>query len=334
MATKREELIKQRAEEADRMIADLSAPTAPAEDIVEDQAIDEADEPAQPTSVDADTATPMDDQGAQSVNTPPNDPAVSGGELETLRAEVTRLTGELTAANARYSTLQGMINARNQDITELRNIIATLNAQPVASKEPEPLITTKDVEEYGEEMINLIRRVARGEVSPLLQSVDAKVDTVARVATATAEQRFEAELSHAVPDWEIINDDPNFVAWLGKYNVKALNEAYQSMDVEGTAKFFMDYKKLTAPLPEPVVAPVVAPVAPAPAPSAKLEQFAAPSKSKVTPLPMDANQGTYWTPEAIKKVYRDFTDRKISAAEFNKLEADIFKAQREGRVAA
>lgn len=331
MATKREELIKQRAEEADRMIADLNAPTAQAEDNAQVDPVDGADAAAQPTSVDTDTATPVNDQGAQSVDTPPTEPAVNGGELDALRAEVTRLNEELTAASARYSTLQGMINARNQDIAELRGIIATLNAQPPANKEPEPLVTTKDVEEYGEDMIELIRRVTRGEISPLLQSVDAKVETVARVATATAEQRFEADLARAVPDWEAINADPEFVSWLGKYNVKALNEAYQSMDVEGTAKFFTDYKRLTAPLPEPVVTPAPAPQA---APSAKLEQLSAPTKSKVSELPFNANQGRIWKPEEITKMYRDFAERKISAAEFNKLEADIFKAQREGRVAA
>lgn len=332
MATKREELIKQRAEEADRMIADLSAPAAPAQDNADTQQAIEADAAAQPTSVDTDTATPMDDQGAQSVDTPPNDPAVSGGELDALRAEVTRLNGELTAANARYSTLQGMINARNQDIAELRGIIATLSTQQPAAKEPEAQVTTKDVEEYGEEMIELIRRVARGEVSPFLQSVDAKVDKVARVATATAEQRFESDLASLVPDWESINDDPAFVSWLGKYNVKALNEAYSNMDAEGTAKFFLDYKKLTAPPPEPVV--IQQPVVAAPSPAAKLETLAAPSKSKVAALPFDANQGKVWTPAEITKMYRDFAEKKISAAEFNKLEADIFKAQREGRVAA
>lgn len=336
MASKRQELIKQRAEEADRMIADLSVPTELSGDSADQAAQVEAADVTPPTTADTEMAAPLDDQGVDTVDAPPQDPAANGGESEALRVEVTRLAGELAAANARYSTLQGMINARNQDIAELRGVIASLNAQPVASApEPAPTVSPKDIEEYGSELIDLIKRVTRGEVSPLLQNVDAKVDNVARVATASAEQRFESELSRAVPDWESVNADPEFVVWLGKYNVKALNEAYSSMDVEGTAKYFLDYKKLTAPVapPEPQLS-LVPSAPPAPAASDALEQLAAPAKGKSSPAPVDAYAGKVWAASEITKLYRDYAEKRINAAEFNKLEADLFKAQRDGRVAA
>lgn len=318
------ELMKQRAEEADRMIAEIAAPQPPVEESPVTNELAGATEAAQPT--DAIEATP-EDQGAELIATS-QEPAVSEDELTALQSEVESLKTELSKSEQRYRTLQGMLNAREQDITELRKVIATLGEKPVAA-EPVADITNEDKETYGEDLINLIKRVTKAQVAPLFNEVDSRVQSVAQVATTSAMQRFEADLAAAVPDWEDVNNSPEFVAWLGKYNLKALNEAYNAMDLQGTAQFFLDFKKLSAPAPAPVAEK------PAPAPVVdKLEHLAAPTRSKVTPINPDANRGRIWSRADVAQLYRDHAAKRISSAEFDKLEADLFKAQTEGRVAA
>ncbi len=315
MATKREQLMAQRAEEADRMISDLQAPVGDSPAEVDLAGAPEGEQPTIAT-------------GDEPLEAPPQQPAVSGDELQVLKTQVAQLTADLSTANQRYSTLQGMLAARNEDITTLRGIIATLGTQP-AQPEPTALVTDKDKESFGEDLIDLIQRVTKQQVAPLLSDVNTRVDGVAQVAAATAEERFEGELTRLVPDWEQINNSPEFVSWLGRYNIKALNEAYGSQDLQGTAQFFNDFKKLTAPPANE--APPAAPAAPV---VDKLAQYAAPPKGKVSNLPIDESKGRIWTPGDVKKLYDDMANKRITPAEFDKLEADLFKAQREERYAA
>lgn len=307
-------LMKKQAEEADRLIAELAAPEdAPLETEVPVE--DEAPTGAEPTEA-------VDDQGIQPVvDEIPPVPAVTEGELAELR-------GELAKSEQRYKTLQGMIDAKNQDIDDMRLLLRTLNAkqtQPAA--EPEKLVTDKDEETFGKDLIDLMTRVVRKEVAPLMQNVEGQMQNVTQVATTTAMNTFEDRLSELVPDWQAVNVSPEFVTWLGKYNLKALNEAYQAYDLQGTAKFFADFKQLHLP---PVVQP---PVVTEPTVD-KLEAKAAPSKGKVTQINPDGPKGEMWTSAKIKKLYDDLSGRKISQAEFDKQEADLFRAQREGRIAA
>jgi hypothetical protein len=318
-----QQLMQQRADAADLMITELNAPPAPAADNEPAPDAVEADDAAQPTTVETDASL---DQGAAPVDTPSPVPAVGEVEIAALQTEVAELKDKLAKSDQRYSTLQGMLNARNQDINELRGVIATLSVAPPAA-EPAPIVSDKDVETYGEDMIDLINRVVKQQVAPLITEVDSRVSTVANATSANAARQFEADLSDAVPNWETINDSPEFVAWLGTYRVKALNEAYSAYDLAATAQFFMDYEKLNAPAPTASLEPA------APAATDKLAHLAAPTRGKVAP-PVADTRGKVWTGTEVSKLYRDFAEKRISKADFDKLEADLFKAQKDGRIAA
>jgi hypothetical protein len=325
------ELMKQRAAEADRLIAEIAAPQVNVES-PEDAVSNGADNVAQPTDAPIDALEPeitvSTDAGAEIVAAP-QEPAIGEAELASLRTEVKELKDALSESEQRYRTLQGMIIAKDQDIAALRTTLAALGDREAPAAVEEPLVSDKDKETYGEELIDLIKRVTKQQVAPLMAEVDSRVQNVAQVATTSAMQRFEAELDKVVPDWLAINDSPEFVAWLGKYNLKALNEAYGAMDIDGTAKFFKDFKSLTAPAPAATAAP-----APVVAPVDKLESLSAPAKSKVTPINPDGNRGRIWTGADVSKLYKDHAAKRITHAEFEKLEADLFKAQTEGRIAA
>ena len=308
-------LMKQQAEEADRIIAELAAlEKTPPEELLLPDSLEEVDIEA-PVEIELPELPPVNEP--EVVVTPA--PAPDGGELAALRSE-------LDKSEHRYSTLQGMLEARNQDMDNLRAIVASLSAAQAEKDQPEPVITDKDKETFGADVIDLITRVSQHQMKSMLSGVEGRVEKVAQVATATATGRFDSELRSRVPDWETVNVMPEFIAWLGKYNVKALNEAYSAFDLHGTAKFFEDYKKLYGPAP---VAPSAATIVPD-----KLAHLAAPAKGKVVPINQDGPKGKIWTSKDMNKLYDDLERRRITKTEFDKLEADLFKAQREGRIAA
>lgn len=274
---------------------------------------------------------PNTDQGV-----PATEPAADIQTQDT--GEIDRLTAELEKSEQRYKSLMGMINKRDSENDSLRQLVAQLTQKIDALSKPEQapaktqLVTDDDIKEFGVDMIDVVRRTAReiveaelgklkGSVAGDIKQLTEQVNTVADVTVKTAQERFNDALTGQVADWESINIDPKFIAYLQENDwLEGLNAAYAAGDLANTAKFFLRYKSSLAP-----VAP--------PAPAAKPDAFVAPGKSRSTPPPQ-SDGGRQWTPADINKLYDDQSRGKISEAEFNKLEADLFKAQREGRFAA
>lgn len=311
-------------EEADQMIQALSqtAEAEPVQEVVEVV----PDEVA--TSVqDTDTgATPVESAGTQ--------------PTDTTAEEVTRLRAEIDTANQRWRSLQGMMEKANADNEALRSLVQQLTQQLQAMNQTErsttqttSLVSDKDVTEYGEDMLDMVRRVAKevatSEVAQLdgkFADVDKRVNSVGKVVAQTAAERFDTALATKIPEWQQINLDPEFAQWLGSYGLQALNAAYSDMNVEATAKFFSDYKVITGKF-----APAV--LVQADPPSAKLASLAAPGKAKSVPNAASSTQAKIWTAADVNKLYEDQRRNRITPEQFGALEADLFKAQTEGRFA-
>lgn len=247
----------------------------------------------------------------------------------------------------RYVSLQGMYNKEvpelRQQIRQLRDQIAAMKkeAPPVESK---PKVDPKDVEAFGQEWVDMVHRnVERvlqefaGRVFPQLDALTQRVgkleqgvQSAADTATFTAEQHFIARLTQLVPDWESMNVDPGFLAWLelkdevyGRPRQFALNEAANQFDAERCAAIFNAYKRLVAPAPAPAT----------PAPSA-LETQIAPSPGVGAPPPVQTRKPTF-TQKQVTDFYNDVARGKYRGreADVQAIEAEINAAVREGRVA-
>jgi len=164
---------------------------------------------------------------------------------------------------ARYKTLHGKYNAevprlhaaikdRDARLNSLTEEVEALKAQMKAPKES--LIKPEEVSEYGEPLVDLMRRAAREEVAAKeieIAELKRKLDQV-QVATAeTREVGFYEKLAAAVPDWMAINDDPAFHDWLGEFDELAgtqrqslLSAAEEKRDADRVARFFNAFKKV------------------------------------------------------------------------------------------
>jgi hypothetical protein len=260
----------------------------------------------------------------------------------------------------KWRTLQGMYNAEvprlhsqnrelNGRVQQMEQLLASLSqqsSQPAQQTQVQPLVTENDVQEYGES-IDVMRRVTREELYPVAQkiaqldqiirslqtSVVPQVQAVAHRQAMTAEQQFWSDLSSAAPNWREINDDHAFQSWLleidpltGISRQTYLEDAQRILDVRRVASFFQTWNELTGKAN-------VAQNTRRTATASELERQVAPGRSKNTGTPANNNAKTY-SPDDIKGFFNDVRSGKYRGreAERDRIERDIFAAQRDGRI--
>ena len=262
----------------------------------------------------------------------------------------------------KYKTLQGMYNAEvprlhqqnrelNQRVQQMEQLLASLNTQKEAPAKAAPVaeryISDNDVAEYGES-IDVMRKVSREELNPVasrlasieeaLQSLQSNVvpqiQAVSKRQAASAEQQFWADLTSAVSDWREINDNQEFQSWLlevdpltGITRQTYLEEAQRQLDARRVANFFSTWMNSTGR------ASVAQSEGRASAPKSELEKQVTPGRSRNTGTPA-ANKGKVWSPQDITKFFDDVRAGRYAGreAERDRLERDIFAAQRENRI--
>lgn len=312
---------KKAGEEADRLIAEQArlVAEATAEPVA-------AQPEAIPDAVQDDAGTQLD-VGVQ----PPIAPAVDSVQLDLLRKDV-------EIANQRWKVLQGMIDKKESENESMRALLAQMSqkAEKPADAAPSRVVTDEDESAFGADHIDLARRIA-GEVFDqkiaalndkivrLEQSITGVGETVAKTAAET----FDEALERRVPDWRVTNIDPTFMAWLneeegmsGRTRLALLNDAYSSSDLARTAQFFTAFRGLT--------------VKAAPAPRVdNVTKLVSPGKSRSSATPASAaSDKTIWSKSDIARLYDDKRNNRITQAQFDEYERDLFAAQREGRLAA
>lgn len=261
----------------------------------------------------------------------------------------------------RYRTLQGMYNAEvprlhtqnrelQQRVQQLEQLLATMSAtklqQPAQTAAPVTLVTDEDRAEYGES-IDMMRKVAREELSYVAQEIAAlknalaqlqmnvvpQVQSIATYQAQTAEQQFWSALAQAIPNWREINDNPDFQAWLlavdpftGITRQVLLEDAQRNLDVNRVINFFRVWIELNGGAD-------AGKNSNRKAPASELERHVSPGKSRNTGAP-STQPGKIYTPEDIRKFFSDVRQGKYKGreAERDRIERDIFAAQREGRI--
>lgn len=213
---------------------------------------------------------------------------------------------EYAQLEQRYKSLQGMWQSsvarlnkaeqQNAELTEkLQQAIERLEAAAVPAKPNEPassLVTDKDAEAFGTDLIDLARRVAKeqfgereaqllSQIQKLEQRLvaqDAKLGTVAETQVVSAQERFYATLDSSLASWESIQATPECQAWLQTqipgtrytWNQALLSaagehdapRALQVFDTFLAAHPTLDPRKKAAPAPESKKAELQRQVAP------------------------------------------------------------------------
>lgn len=259
----------------------------------------------------------------------------------------------------RWRSLQGIYNAQAQElnntkqrIAQLEQVLATMQSTPVVSPPAPPAqrnVTDADEEEFGERYVDFVQRATNDATASLMATIDSLktevaqlrnlapvVNTVAATQRKSAADQFFADIATAVPDWQSTNADPRFHEWLvtpdpmtGIARQTYLESAQNSLDSARAVNIFRAWAQQGSGTP--AVTPPVTPPAPA---ITELERQIAPGRTTATAAP---TQGSLrqWTPEDVTAFYDDVRRGVYKGREAERVETerDLFKAQREGRMA-
>lgn len=248
--------------------------------------------------------------------------------------------------NAEVPRLQSQNNELNSRLSDLEQRLQNAESQipsPEEKKEMNKLLQDEEIEDYGEDMIDVVKRAAREAMMPELNALREENESLrsqlgqveGSVAASTQDKMFNA-LAQAVPNWSEINRDRGFLDWLAQPDVysgvtrqELLTKAFDSGDAPRVILFFKGFIDEQTPKQE---APAAQPEAPQ---GTKLDTLVAPSRPKGNTDTGGAQQSELiWTQASIAAFYADVQKGKFKNREKERasLERDIFAAMKEGRI--
>lgn len=233
----------------------------------------------------------------------------------------------------KYRVLNGKYNAEVPRLAaEVRDLKAQLEAALAQKTAEAPATPEPDVssvaEQYGEDFANAVKTVASAETKRLRDELASEVKQMRDSDAKRTRNDFMRDLASAVPDWQTIDQDPGFTAFLdefdpltGRTRREFFNEADAANDANRVASYFVTYSRASTPRAKSEVDEKPA------APS--VEHLIAPDSSRSVEAPRGKKQ---WTTKEINKFYDDARRGLYKAADFERIDSDITAAISEGRI--
>jgi hypothetical protein len=249
----------------------------------------------------------------------------------------------------RYDRAESQLRQMSDQITSLQNVIATMQVTSTVSHPnnelaAERFITAEEENDYGSEFLTVVGKKAKEELLPIVKGYETKIaeleerlKNVGGYVQQDARARMETMLDDRVPTWRDINFDPNFISWLklpdpysGAIRHEMLKAAYERNDTPRVAAFFNGFlaeEAATDPAREETGRTQ-------PPAKQSLERFAAPGRAKTAAASGAPAEKPIFTRAQIAKFYAESAAGKFRGkeAEKDRLEAQIFEAEREGRI--
>jgi hypothetical protein len=244
-------------------------------------------------------------------------------------AEVPRLHAQVRDLNAQMANLTQAMQEQQAQQTVQKQVIETKR---------EPYVTDADREEYGDDLIDFQRRVAKevaAEYDDKIARLESVINTLQTRVDVTGgevvKMTFQQRLNLAVPDFESVNKDSGWINWLDEIDPilrgprrGAAQEAFARGDVEAVAHYVNLFKSSRQPA-----------VGHKSSKESELEKQVTPSRTTTAQNPAPTSTG--------HKVY---SERELNGAwdrvttlnkagrydEATKLEAELSNAMLEGRV--
>ena len=262
----------------------------------------------------------------------------------------------------RYRTVQGKYSAEvprlSAELKDLRDRFAVTASelerikgkQAEAPKAKTPLVTDKDVEAFGSDLIDVIDRKARevaesmvdtrmGELEGENRKLRDQLTGVTERQVVNDRQAYFTELARQVPDYEALNVDQGFMDWLadvdplsGSPRQEYLNKAWTAFDAGRTAVLFNAYKQLKVSASNVPTAP--AQQEPMSQTKQQLQRQVAPSRSRLSTDPSSSTPSKIWTAREIEGFYADVRKGRYYGKDTERaqVESEIDQAVAQGRV--
>lgn len=259
----------------------------------------------------------------------------------------------------KYKSLHGrfvrqgeQIRSLSETVQNLQGVIATMQATtpvqsaPPAAEEPERLITAEEAADYGEDFLKVVGKRAREEFAPIAKQYQAEIERLKKQLEGVSgfvqqdtHAKLLSNLDTQLPNWRELNTNQDFIDWLslpdpysGAIRHDMLKAAYAQGNAPRVLAFFKGFlaeEAAVAPAraePDPQVTTV---------PKVPLSSLAAPGRAKTAASASAAPaEKPIFTRAQIAAFYADVAQGKFRGrdADKNAAEAQIFAAQREGRI--
>ena len=280
------------------------------------------------------------------------EPVAATPEPEEAKSADTSPTDVADEFEQKYKTLRGKYDAEvprlhqqvrdlNGKLDELAKSMEAKPEPPTKSKEKVSYVTDADRAEFGEELIDVQRRVAQEvsqEYTERMEQQDEVIKTLqeqlAKTGNDVGEMSFTQRLHSVVPDFAEIDNDERWVAWLNEHDPMLRGPrrdqaaaAFQAGDVEAVLHYVNLFKESIS---EPETAPRQQR-------QTELEKQVAPNRSANSVRTQSANQNSkIYSPKEVDNAWTKVRalNTKGKYADAEKLEAELTAAYMEGRVRA
>ena len=220
----------------------------------------------------------------------------------------------------KYKTLKGMYDAEvprlhadlrdlKAQVDSLRKAAETKPVEPAKPAAPTKLVTDADVEAFGQDLIEVQRKVARevasefrGELDAMRAENEKLREQLTSTGTQVSEASFEQRLYRMVPDFEAVNADPKWIAWLNEVDPllraprsSVAQQAFNQGDAEGVAHYVSMFKQTIAPVEQKADK------------TEELERQLQPNRG-ATSAPPTSQKGKVYTNADIEKMFRKAAD--------------------------
>lgn len=297
------------------------------------------------------TETPPEDSPKEPVDSAPapapapvNSPKPADDDSATWRQRYLSLQGQY---NSQVPALQQQVQTLTESVSRLTDQLKAKEVAPPAPETAPELVTKKDVDAFGEDLVDLARRIATEEfgkrerkyieridvLQGQLSEAKGKVGEVVESTAKSARERFFETLDSKLPGWDKIQATEQCQEWLGTRIPgtpatwdSALKDAAGRGDVKAVLEVFEVFFDRH---------PDMNPSKPQAAPSTakqELQRQVAPTKSSATaqaPQGRRTYTGAEYTAES-NKLLRFMQQGKVD--EVTRLQAELDAALAEGRV--
>jgi hypothetical protein len=277
---------------------------------------------------------------APEVALPSNQPAPPSEDWEhrynSMRGRYERAEEHLRALTARIGELEGELEEAKRTTTRAR-------PEPTTER----LITDQERQDYGEEFLTVVgkkaKEIASAETSELhlqLAALTKQLQDLGGTVVKSAQEKMFTALDSGCSDWQKINTDPNFIAWLqlpdtysGAIRHSLLKAAFERNDSPRVLAFFNGFLAEEAAVAPAKPAGDLVPAAQAPG-KVSLETLAAPGRAKSPAATSAPAEKPIIQRDQIAAFYTSVAQGKYRGKDEEKarLERMIFEAQQDDRI--
>ncbi|MDP9115547.1 MAG: hypothetical protein M3O20_17955 [Acidobacteriota bacterium] len=288
-------------------------------------------QPAPPSA----TAQPV----SQDTQAPPAQLAAAPVEQEDFRQKYSTLQGKY---NAEMKAMREIMASQQQTMDKLIESRQSSVAPAPAAPEQTPQeylkslgVSDKEIEDYGE-LLPIMVKMAQNMIRPTAAKLEAELEktkkaagTVASAQMKSAQDSLFAYMDQKVPQWRVINEHENFLAWLDGVDIfsgtsrrQSLASAFEALNSARVAAIFEKFIQEDSASRS------------ASAPPVSRETLIAPGvpRGGAAEAPGGASGKRIWSEGEIKDFYTRVRRKQVTPEQYTQFSAEIAAAVSEGRV--